>query len=184
MDPRYPEVRDHIINNCLHFVNDWKLDGLKLDFIDQFRQPEKELPDADPGRDFDSVPRALDFMLNRLVCVLKSVKPDIMIEFRQMYIGPVMRKYGNMFRAGDCADDILLNRVRTTDVRLIAGNSSVHSDMIPWHKDEDAEIAARQLLNVIFSVLQISVKIDEITDEQKKCLLFGLALQAGIRKFC
>ena len=132
------------------------------------------MPDADPGRDFDSVPKALDFMLNRLVCELKAIKPDVMIEFRQMYIGPIMRKYGNMFRAGDCADDILLNRVRTTDVRLIAGDSSVHSDMISWHKDEDAKIAARQILNVIFSVLQISVKIDEITDEQKKMLAFWL----------
>lgn len=174
LDPRYPEVRDYLIKNCLHFVRDWKLDGLKLDFIDQFRQPEKELPDADPGRDYDSVPKALDFMLGRLISELRTVKPDIMIEFRQMYIGPVMRKYGNMFRAGDCADDILLNRVRTTDVRLISGNSSVHSDMLSWHKDERPEIAARQILNVIFSVLQISVRIDEITDEQKKMLAFWL----------
>ena len=33
---------------------------------------------------------------------LTKIKTDVLIEFRQSYIGPLMRKYGNLFRAGDC----------------------------------------------------------------------------------
>ena len=172
LDPRYPEVREYLISSCIRFVRDWNLDGLKLDFVDQFRQPVNEEPDD--RRDFASVPQALCVLLDSLISKLKAIKPEIMVEFRQMYLGPVMRRYGNMFRAGDCADDILLNRVRTTDIRLISGSSSVHSDMLSWHRHESPEIAARQILNVIFSVPQISVDLEEISASQKKMLDFWL----------
>ena len=53
-----------------------------------------------------------------------------MIEFRQSYIGPAIRKYGNIFRAGDCPADILSNRIHTIDLRLTSGSTAVHSDML------------------------------------------------------
>ena len=79
-----------------------------------------------------------------------------MIEFRQPYIGPLMRKYGNMFRAGDAPNAYVANRVRTIDLRLLSGETAVHSDMIMWHPDEPVERAALQLLNVMFSVGRVS----------------------------
>ena len=67
-----------------------------------------------------------------------------MIEFRQPYIGPLMRKYGNIFRAGDCPNSALENRVRTTDLHILSGTTAVHSDMIMWHYEDQVEIAAFQ----------------------------------------
>ena len=52
-----------------------------------------------------------------MLAELRRVKPDVMIEFRQPYIGPLMRKYGNMFRAGDAPNAAVDNRVRTVDRR-------------------------------------------------------------------
>jgi alpha-galactosidase len=95
-----------------------------------------------------------------------------MIEFRQPYIGPLIRKYGNMFRASDCPNSYLLNRVRTIDLRLISGDTAVHADMIMWHPGEPVELAAFQLLNVLFSVPQVSVKLKEIPPAQLEMVKF------------
>ena len=105
---------------------------------------------------------------------LRALKPDILIEFRQSYIGPAIRKYGNMLRAADCPADILSNRVRTLDLRLTSGNTAVHSDMLEWNEEDSAETAALQLLNVLFSVPQISVRLEAIPENHRRMLRFWL----------
>ncbi len=167
-------MRQYLIDKYVAALKDWDLDGFKLDFVDQFVPDTSSTAGNAEGRDYASVNEAVDRLLTDVMTALRAVKPDIMIEFRQSYIGPLMRKYGNMFRAGDTPDDALTNRVSTTDIRLLAGNTAVHSDMLMWHKEGSTAAAALQLLNVLFSVPQISVKLDEIPAEQLKMLGFWL----------
>ena len=176
LDPRFPEVREYLINIYETAIKEWDLDGFKLDFIDSFR-----FDGADPavaedyaGRDIKSLPLAVNRLLSDVMKQLKAIKPEILIEFRQSYIGPAIRKYGNIFRAADCPADILTNRVRTIDLRLFSGNTAVHSDMLEWNMNETAETAALQILNVIFSVPQISIRFAELPDDHKKMLRFWL----------
>lgn len=175
LDPRYPEVREYLTGIYEKALREWDLDGFKLDFVDSFFQPEQENPRADPGRDFESVPEAVDALLSGIITRLKALKPDVMIEFRQSYIGPLMRKYGNLFRAGDCPDDALSNRVSTIDVRLLCGNSAAHSDMLMWHQAEEPSSAALQILNVLYSVPQISVDLTTLPMEHREMLAFWLS---------
>ncbi|MGG1514493.1 glycoside hydrolase family 36 protein [Paenibacillus oryzisoli] len=162
LDPRYPDVREYIIGKYEAAVRDWGLDGFKLDFIDTFYSPELQLPSTTPGKDYESIPEAVDRLLTDSIARLRELKPEIMVEFRQMYIGPAMRKYGNMFRASDCPNDSIQNRVRTIDLRLLCGETAAHADMIMWHPDEPVESAALQLINILFSVPQISVELDRV----------------------
>ncbi len=173
LDPRYREVREYLIECYERAVKEWGVDGLKLDFVDQFTA---ELPgsDVDEKADMLSVPAAADRLLTDVMASLKKISPDILIEFRQKYIGPAMRKYGNLFRAQDCPNDALSNRVRTLDVRLLAGNTAVHSDMIMWHPEESPEQVAHQLWATLFSVPQISVRKSVITADQEQTLRFYL----------
>lgn len=136
LDPRYPDVREYLIQTYENAVINWDLDGFKLDFIDQFSQPAKENSDAPEGRDYVSTAQAVDRLMTDIISRLKALKPDIGIEFRQSYIGPLMRKYGNMFRAADCANDTVINKLRTIDIRLLSGNSPAHSDMLTWSPEE------------------------------------------------
>jgi len=85
-----------------------------------------------------------------------------------------MRNYGNLFRAADCPNDSITNRTRTLDIRLLAGNTAVHSDMLMWSCKETPENAALQFLNILFSVPQISVKLDEIPAGHQKMLRFWI----------
>jgi alpha-galactosidase len=102
-------------------IRDWGIDGFKLDFIERLVADDKTVLDATGGRDFASVNEAADRMMTDVLAELRTVKPDVMIEFRQPYIGPLIRKYGNMFRASDCPNSYLANRVKTVDLRLLTG---------------------------------------------------------------
>jgi len=184
LDPRYPEVREFIIHTCERAVRDWNLDGLKLDFIDQFHLVGRKDPAAEhdyAGCDIRNLPEAVDRLLTDIVTHLKTLRPDILIEFRQLYIGPAIRKYGNMLRASDCAHDMLENRVRTIDVRLLAGDTAVHSDMTIWSVDDTPEVAALQILNVLFSVPQISVLLEELPESHRNMLEFWIGFAIAHR---
>jgi alpha-galactosidase len=173
LDPRFPEVREYTIQVYERAVKEWGIDGLKLDFIDSFQfdgGKDPALEDNYAGRDIKSLPVAVDRLLTDTICRLKKVRSDILIEFRQSYIGPAIRKYGNIFRASDCAMDVLENRVRTIDLRLLSGDTAVHSDMLIWSPNDTPEIAALQILNVIFSTPQISLLLESLPEDHRKML--------------
>jgi len=171
LDPRYPEVRNYIINTYVKALNKWNIDGFKLDFVDSFKPTDIGFKD---GMDYTNVNEASDRLLTDVKKALIAINPNVLIEFRQSYIGPLMRKYGNMFRAGDCPFSIHENRISTTNIRLLADKTATHSDMIMWHPNEKVEDAALQLLNVLFSVPQISVRLDEYPAQHVSMLKFWL----------
>lgn len=171
-DPRFPEVRAYLINIYKTALIDWDLDGFKLDFIDDFKlYPDTELTAAN-GRDFVSINEAVDRLMTDIKDTLTAINPDIFIEFRQKYTGPAMRKYGNMLRAFDCPGDGTMNRVRISDIRMLAGNTAVHSDMITWHLEEKVEVAALQMVNTLFGVPQLSIELGKAPDDHMRMIEF------------
>ena len=180
LDPRFKEVREYLTGIYTTAVRNWGLDGLKLDFIDSFALTELSEKE-DPRRDIASLEEALDTLLSEVTTALRRIDPDFLIEFRQGYIGPTIRKYGNMLRVGDCPDDPIHNRVGAVDLRLTSGKTAVHSDMIMWHKDDTPEEVATQLLSILFTVPQISVRVDNITEEQAAVLSHFLDFWKGNR---
>ena len=176
LDLRYPEVREYLLGKYIKMIKENDIDGLKLDFVDQFdiRYAKGTALEEDLRRDFESIQEAVDCFLQRVITELKKIKEDIMIEFRQRYIGPAMRKHGNIFRVMDCPNDVLTNRVNSIDLRLFSGNTAVHSDMVMWNKEDSAESAALQLINILFAVPQYSMKLNEISEEHFKMSKFYL----------
>lgn len=171
LDIRYPEVRDYLKAIYRKAVAEWGLDGLKLDFIDEFYM-RPESPVYKEGMDYADVQEALDVLLTEVTEELRAIRSDIMIEFRQKYIGPQIRKYGNFLRVIDCPLSGLTNRVGTIDLRLLSGDTATHSDMLMWHKDERPEDAAHQIISSIFATVQISVNLADVSDEIEKMLKF------------
>ncbi len=77
-------------------------------------------------------------------------------------------------RLGDCPNDYNSNRLGVLDLRMHLGDSAVHSDMLMWHKDETPEMAAIQIIGVLFGVLQYSSKLEGMSDDVKKMSRFWL----------
>ena len=169
LDPRYPEVRRFLVDTYVKAMKEWDLDGFKLDFIDSFNAGGDDPGEAKnyAGMDTKSVPAAVDRLMKEVHAALTAIKPDALFEFRQHYIGPAIRQYGNMLRASDCPYDATANRVRTAQLRLTSGGTAVHSDMLEWHDDDTVEFAALQILNVLFSTIQYSRTLSTMKPEHK-----------------
>lgn len=167
LDPRFPEVREHLVNLYVNALKDWNLDGLKLDFIDSFglRGEDPAVKENYAGRDIMNVNEAVNVLMKEVSSALKAIKPDILLEFRQQYIGPAIRQYGNMFRAADCPGNAKDNRMRIASLRLTSGMTAVHSDMIEWNLKETPENVGRAIINAIFGVIQYSAMLRDIPQE-------------------
>lgn len=171
LDPRYPQVRQHIVSNCARMLRDWNLDGFKLDFIDSFRMTP-DSPAFAVGMDYSVLEDAVHRLMCDLTDRLRRIRPDVLIEFRQNYIGPVMRQYGNIFRVGDCPYSTAYNRVGVIDLRLTSGQTAVHSDMLMWNPQDRVENAACQIENVLFGTVQLSARLDRIPDSHLRMMQF------------
>ncbi len=186
LDPRYKETRAYIVDSYLKIVEKYDLDGLKLDFIDHFQCMYPELIGKDcggaPDKDFESVEDGAIKLLEEIREAFTATRPDFMIEFRQRYFGPSITRYCNMLRVGDCPFDLIKNRLGVVDLRLFNYNLAVHSDMLYWAKDESTENCALQLLNILFSVPQISVLLTQSNEEQKTLIKNHIAYWAENRK--
>ncbi len=166
LDPRFKEVRNFLVETYVNALKDWDLDGFKLDFIDNLETNGI----VDERMDFVTIEDATEQLLKDVYKALTEIKPDIMIEFRQAYYGPVVSAFGNMIRVGDCPLGSEKNKDNGIDLRLVSSSCAVHSDMIIWAREDSNESVASQLWGTVFSVPQISVIFDNITDDQKKIL--------------
>ncbi len=175
LDPRYKKVREYLVGIYTQAVKNWKLDGLKLDFIDSFFLKGKSL-EPDSKRDYPSLEDAIHALMSEVKASLTAINPNILIEFRQSYVGPSIRKYGNMLRVGDCPCDILKNRFNVVNLRYTSGKTAVHSDMIMWNIEDSVENAALQFASILYSVPQISMRIDKLPEDHYKMLKFYLSL--------
>ena len=108
--------------------------------------------------------------MSEIKASLTAINPDILIEFRQSYVGPSIRKYGNMLRVGDCPCDTLKNRMGIINLRMTSGKTAVHSDMIMWNIQDTTENAALQFASILYGVPQVSVRVDKLPEDHYKML--------------
>lgn len=167
LDPRIPEVREHIVSLLENAMREWDVDGFKIDFIGRWL-----LDGTKVGADFDGtgLMEGVETLMAEIVRRLSAIKPEPLIEFRQQYVGNAMCRFGNMLRVSDCASKTALNRSGIASMRLVSPRSAVHSDMIEFHPDESPESAARHVLDSIFGVVQYSPDFTRITPGQERML--------------
>ena len=159
LDPRFPDVREFLISTYEKAVREWDIDGVKLDFIDRFTG--KSIPEGKPmgGRDIRSVTEAAEKLLSDIHKRLSAIKKDILIEYRQPYIGPSIRAGANMLRVSDCPTDMQINRCGIVNLRLTSGGTAVHADPLEWHPTDTPEAAAKNVLSAMFGTIQYSMKL-------------------------
>ena len=172
LDPRFPEVREYLVRTYERVVGEWGFDGVKLDFIDAFTVDgvDPAVAEGYGGRDFREVPLAVDRLMKDVLARLRKINPDVLVEFRQRYMGPAVCQYGNMMRAWDCPADPTANRRRICDLRLTSGPLAVHSDMLVWSREEPPEGAALPILNALYSTIQYSMVLAKIRPDHREVI--------------
>lgn len=173
LDPRYKEAREFMIDTYRRALLEWNLDGFKLDFVDTWCDVPANAP-YNEKMDIPALQDAVDVCMTGIVEELLKIKPDVLLEFRQSYIGPHMKRFGNMFRVGDCAGNYLRNRGSILDLRMLMGSQAVHSDMLMMAPHEKVENNAIQIISCMFGVLQYSGRMEEMTPELAEMSVFWL----------
>ena len=116
--------------------------------------------------DAKTLDSAAAYLMDEIYARMTGIREDFMFEFRQNYVGAQIVNRCNMLRVGDCAADPITNRIGIASLRLLNGGTAIHSDMLLWGKHESPLNCRRQLLNILFSVPQISVRLTEIPGYQ------------------
>lgn len=173
LDVRYKEVRDYITGTYTRFIDDYDIDGLKLDFIDHFISAGA--PPYNDAMDAATVTQGVQKLLAEVCAAAVARKPDFLFEYRQFYVGPDILRFANMLRVCDCAFDAVTNRIGCVDLRILTRALAVHADMLLWSPAERVENCALQLLNILFAVPQISVRLTEASEPQRRLLQAHLA---------
>lgn len=163
LDPRFPEVRAYLVDALVRAVGEWKVDGVKLDFLNTFFAWKKDPAEKDgfAGRDFRSVGEATLALLDESVRRMRSIRPDLLVEIRPSYQGPEMQRFGNMMRVADCPASAAANRCGIASLKLAVPFAAIHSDMLMWDRRATPEEAARHILDCAFAAVQYSVRLDD-----------------------
>ena len=69
LDPRYKKVREYLIDLFKKGVNEWNLDGLKIDFVDSFIRSE-----------YDEITAEMDFTVleDAVEELMKGIKTSLL----------------------------------------------------------------------------------------------------------
>jgi len=155
LDPRHPEVREHLVETCARLMRDYALDGLKIDFLNNAMAYAGEPSTGDLA----DVGEAMTVLLRGVADAVDLERPGALIEFRQPYVSPAVASYADVVRADDCPADAVQNRRSILDLRLLASGQIVHADPIMWDSTATPATAVRQLFGAFFGVPQISMPL-------------------------
>ena len=162
------------------------MDGFKFDYVGQLallsEEKDPAIADNYAGRDTKSVPDAVDMLMTDVLKRLRKLKSDVLIEYRQPYLGPAIRRYGNMIRAIDCPGEMQKNIVRTAMLRLTSGKTAVHSDMLEWNVGDSPERAAQSILSSLFSTIQYSMVLSKLSDDHLRMMRHWIGFTQRYRK--
>ncbi|WP_348789965.1 glycoside hydrolase family 36 protein [Leifsonia sp. NPDC080035] len=172
LDVRSPAARRHITDRAIALLAEAGGDGFKLDFLERFARPVETPPPADA--DHDSAEDAALTLVRELVERARQVRPELMVELREPYIGADIRALASMVRVEDCPVSPVENRVGIADLRLVAPGTAVHSDPVMWAESDSPSRVAHQLLSAIMGVPQVSADLIGMRHDHAEVLAFWL----------
>ncbi|MFO7634096.1 MAG: alpha-galactosidase [Caldilinea sp.] len=156
LSPWFAETGAVVTELLERLVVDYRLDGLKLDFIDAVTRDGERPRNADYGTLGEGVYETLCHAVERIAVI----RPGLLIELRSRYTNLAGRRYGNLYRASDVPINFAWNRWQAVMLRLLAPDRAVHLDPAIWHPDDTDENVAVHLINLICSVPMVSIELE------------------------
>lgn len=171
-DSSRKEAAKLLLGKMKHVIQDYGLDGLKVDFLD-YIFPNMEEPRGEDTTHF----------IQELARTIREVKKDALIEFRQAYATPGMLAYGTQFRAGDVPFDFIDNFHRLAQIRISVGDGvPVHADPAYWHPQESPENISRHMIASLAGVPMFSMDLLAISETEQKIIRHWLGFYQAHRE--
>ena len=157
LSPWHAETAAVIRDLLRRLIVEYDLDGLKIDFIDAVSVFSAGRPEGAEG----TLGSRMATILQAAIDDLRTLRPDLLIEFRNRYANLASRTYANIYRCSDVPLNITLNRWQAVMFRLLAPDRAVHTDPMLWHPDDTDENVAVHLINGIVTVPMVSIELDQ-----------------------
>lgn len=171
-DSSRKEAAKLLLGKMKHVIQDYGLDGLKVDFLD-YIFPNMEEPRGEDTTHF----------IQELARTIREVKKDALIEFRQAYATPGMLAYGTQFRAGDVPFDFIDNFHRLAQIRISVGDGvPVHADPAYWHPQESPVNISRHMIASLAGVPMLSMDLLAISEMEQRIIRHWLSFYQAHRE--
>lgn len=162
LDPRRADVREHVVSTCVRLVDEFGVDGLKIDFIDAASGYAQRGDVTTHGEIAEAIVSTLAEVRRGLDL---AGHEGLLVEYREPYAGLALAGSGDVIRAEDCPGDFIANRRSTIDLRVLGTGQQVHSDMMMWDPALPAATVSALLSNATFSVPQLSMRLAPMSQE-------------------
>lgn len=173
--PFCEESHQHAREVALRVMREYKLDGLKVDFMDRI-EPQCHDPEHDHGD--GNFGAAMERMMQTIRDAIVEVKADAVIEYRISYSTLASQPYANCHRANDAPFEVDYMRRENLFLRLFVDHpQAVWNDYAYWHQEESLANVELMLCMQIFSggVPTVSVDLTQISAEERALIKRWLA---------
>ena len=174
LDPRYPEVRKHLISTYANFLSEWQFDGYWFDFLKGFYPKEGAVIEQDKGRDFVSIELAVDTLYAEMESRLKAIKPNIFMGQKLPIVGPNLVSYQNFLTGFVGVENTQVVREKMVNNRLLYGKYTPFMEVVAINPREKCEDIARKLQSVLFGNPYLSFFMTTLPQESKQTIRFWL----------
>ncbi len=174
LDPRYPEVRKHLVSTYANFLSEWQFDGYWFDFLKGFYPKEGAVIEQDKGRDFVSIDLAVDTLYADMEARLRSIKPNIFMGQKFPVVGPNLVSYQNFLTGFVGVESTQVVREKMVNNRLLYGKFTPFMEVVAINPREKPEDIARKLQSVLFGNPYLSFFITTLPQDSKQTIRFWL----------
>lgn len=174
LDPRYAEVRKHLVSTYANFLNEWQFDGYWFDFLKGFYPREGAVIEQDNGRDFVSIQLAVDTLYADMEARLKGIKPDVFMGQKFSVVGPNLVSYQNFLTGFVGVENARIVREKMVNNRLLYGKYTPFMEVVAINSREKADEIARKIQSVLFGNPYLSFYITTLPNESKQTIRFWL----------
>jgi len=174
LDPRYADVRKHLVSTYANFLTAWHFDGYWFDFLKGFYPKEGAIIDQDLGRDFVSIELAVDTLYADMKARLKAIKPDIFMGQQFSVVGPNLASYQNLLTGFVGVENTQVVREKMVNNRLLYGKYTPFMEVVAINPRESTEDIARKLQSVLFGNPYLSFYVTTLPGASKQTIRFWL----------
>ena len=174
LDPRYAEVRKHLVSTYANFLTAWQFDGYWFDFLKGFYPKEGSIIDQDKGRDFVSIDLAVDTLYADMKARLSKIKPNIFMGQIFSVVGPNLVSYQNFLTGFVGVENTQVVREKMVNNRLLYGKYTPFMEVVAINPRESAEDIARKLQSVLFGNPYLSFYVTTLPEASKQTIRFWL----------
>lgn len=174
LDPRYADVRKHLVSTYANFLTEWQFDGYWFDFLKGFYPKEGALIEQDQGRDYVSIDLAVDTLFAEMEARLRTIKPDIFLGQKFPVVGPNLVSYQNFLTGFVGVEHTQVVREKMVNNRLLYGKYTPFMEVVAVNSRDKVEDIARKVQSVLFGNPYLSFHITTLPHESKQTIRFWL----------